>query len=130
MNEEDRQYGLCFSISDQAAESMGHDMVWKHAKKELAYQLLESVIAPTLGDEQYHVFHSKYFQDRDPMRRATNIYLKLDHSIAQRQEIRIAEITTIPLSAIPICRFCGNELHVDRRGGCSACGGPVGWSKT
>ena len=107
-------------------ESMGEQKAWEYAKMEINYQLLEKVISPTLGDEEHHVFYSKYFKKYDPLRRATNIYLRLDHSIAKTQEYVIAKIGEIPKDAIPVCRYCGNELRIDKRGGCSACGGPAG----
>jgi hypothetical protein len=120
-------YGLCVSVSH------GVDIPWEVIKKRLNQPILENIIEPTLGDEKYHVWSSKYMVD-DTFYGGKNYYIKVSHSIAEMQHVAIpvledVRFTSIPISAREVCHYCGCVLTLDGRGGCRACGGPAGRRK-
>jgi hypothetical protein len=115
-------YGVQYMVSRYAVDSIP----WEYIKRQLDEIMLRDVFAPMIGDGLYHVIKADYLKDDNYPIDAIIYYAKIHHTIAQIQNIVIPSMVNIPETARFICRWCGNVLKLDKRGGCMACGAPPG----
>ena len=102
------------------------DFFERYVKRNLYAQASDLLIPGIVDSGKHHVLKAEIFR-QDEMD-TINFYLKIHHSIAKEQHIILPVLDDIiPASAKPCCQWCGNELNLDKRGGCSACGG---WPKS
>lgn len=123
---QDGIYGVKISVLAESLEQPGY---FEKVKQRLSDIFYRDVVLPTIGDNLHHVFKTSILRDVDYLDYPgmVNFYLKVNHSVAQVQHFVLAEmLDPIPTSAREICRWCGNELKIDKRGGCKACGAPPG----
>jgi len=103
---------------------------WEYVKHELVYKYMSDLFPRMIGDGLYHVMKFDFYKNEDFEFDYMQYDLICHHDIAQVQSIKLYEteqainnyIHTAKLK--PACRYCGNTLKLDKRGGCSACGGP------
>jgi hypothetical protein len=121
---EDGRFGICCRVSQYALETTPE--CWKQARREMMYEFFNKLIEPIADDGAHHVFKVDTLREDDPSTMSVNYYLSIRHSIAQVQNIIMANFSSIPPTAVRACHWCGNVLALDKRGGCKACGGPAG----
>ena len=111
---------------DMIVHAENTDFFENYVKRKLYAQLSDVLIPGIVDSGKFHVLKAEILRQDDYD--TINYYLKVRHSVAREQNISIPvfEDTIIPASAKPCCQWCGNELRLDKRGGCSACGG---WPK-
>lgn len=87
----------------------------------LGFEFFEGMI----GDDLHHVLKFDIMKDEQAEQIA--YYLKIRHSVARMRTVTFAKMPdmdySIPFTAKKVCGFCGNIFVMDKRGGCSACGG-------
>jgi ribosomal protein L37E len=109
---------------------------WAYAKRRLMSEFMENVMPDMIGDGLHHVMKFDYLVRDIPMGYGMKEYLMTcKHSVANVQRVIFAEIGAPSYAAVGgarykvACRYCGNTLILDKRGACSACGGPAGGEK-
>jgi hypothetical protein len=126
--DKDGTFAVCHSVSRELAES--HPEYFQHVRRDFSRQLTEHFVEPMIDDGLYHVIRADIM--RDETFDAINFYLRVHHSVAQVRHVEFmqmdAQPVRIPETAKLACRYCGNVLNLDARGGCSACGAPAGRS--
>jgi hypothetical protein len=102
--------------------------MWEHVRQVLMSQYMRDFLPEMIGDGHHHVMKFDYaiIDDRFGFE-GVEYRLYCRHSIAEVERVRIAtfEEELRKENAKPACRWCGNILVLDKRGGCSACGGWV-----
>lgn len=124
---QDGVYGIKYRCSTEMLEQ---PHAFEAVKGRLSEEFFKNIILPTIGDKKYHVIKSDILRDNNLMFPGTvDFYLKISHSVAEIQHIVLAQLDPIPETARVVCRWCGNVLGLDKRGGCKACGAPPGKSR-
>jgi len=105
---------------------------WDYIKKELDMMMSRDIYSQLVGDGLYHVIKADYLKDENCHPDIITYYARISHTVAQIRQVNIpsfVEYYQIPATAREVCRWCGNSIVLDKRGGCSACGGPGGSGK-
>ena len=104
---------------------------WEHIKRELIHEFLCELFPQMIDDGRYHVMKFDYYKAENQHLDMVEYSLICRHSIAQSQTVIYYEAD--PIQAYiksaglkPVCSYCGDTLKLDKRGGCSGCGGPAG----
>jgi hypothetical protein len=105
------------------------DNHWEYIKRELIRRYMSELFPPMIGDGLHHVMKFDYYKSEPGPFDEVEYSLICRHSIAQMQNVTFYQAENIDryiraANLKPVCRFCGNTLKLDKRGGCSACGGP------
>ena len=126
MNDLDaRRFVVTQRVNRWMVETGGDRFGWDFVKQKLDHQMARDFFVPLLGNSLINVVSSEYKQWYDAMLDENVFSLIVTYSIAKEQKVTILELVgqEVPVNAIPICKWCGQERHSDKRGGCAACGG-------
>lgn len=107
---------------------------WERIKYQLMSHYMRDYLPAMIGDGNHHIMKFDYavlpcvdFGYTDDFMVEYRLYCL--HSIADTQHITIPVVSfeqeLLKEGAKRACRWCGNVLVLDKRGGCSACGGWV-----
>ena len=125
---QDGKWVARITVSEHISRDAGW---WNYAKRNLMSQFMETIMPDMIGDGLHHVMKFDYVV-RDLQDYQGKEYLMMcKHSVAKIQNITIPDyrVSYMGYEYKSACRYCGNTLILDKRGGCSACGGPAGGVK-
>ena len=124
----DGVFGIKQSVSREILDA--YPQYFQEVRRKFSHELTKNIVEPIIDDGLYHVIKADIMRDETPI--SVDFYMRLSHSIAKIRHYEIPEFNQlsarIPETAKLACRYCGNVLTLDKRGGCSACGAPAGRS--
>lgn len=122
---EEGSFGSVFSADRYTLEQ--DPKYFEYIKERLTFECGRYLVPSIIDSGKHHVVKLDMYRVDNPAFDKIDFYIKGSHFYAKTHSIYIPvmEEFSLPATAKPCCRWCGNVLTLDSRGGCSACGGWV-----